>query len=85
MMARRLARAYGTCTDELLGPARSLADLGTDFGEGLTAAEVDYLIDREWARSAQDILWRRSKLGLHLSPEGQARLEDYMTGKASAA
>lgn len=85
MMARRLARAYGTRTDELLGPARRLADLDTDFGEGLTAAEVDYLIDREWARSAQDILWRRSKLGLHLSPEGQARLEDYMTGRASAA
>ncbi|MCC0807384.1 glycerol-3-phosphate dehydrogenase [Methylobacterium sp. W2] len=81
-MARRLARAYGTCTDELLGPARTLADLGADFGEGLTEVEVAYLIDREWARSAQDILWRRSKLGLHLPPEGRARLEAYMEVKA---
>ncbi|WP_019904163.1 glycerol-3-phosphate dehydrogenase [Methylobacterium sp. 77] len=84
-MARRLARAYGTRTDSLLGSARTLADLGADFGEGLTEAEVDYLIDREWARSAPDILWRRSKLGLHLAPEGRARLEAYMAGKAEAA
>ncbi|HZW45889.1 MAG TPA: glycerol-3-phosphate dehydrogenase, partial [Microvirga sp.] len=65
-LAYRLSRAYGTRIVELLGEARSMADLGEDFGAGLTAAEVDYLMRREWARTAEDILWRRSKLGLHV-------------------
>jgi glycerol-3-phosphate dehydrogenase len=84
-LARRLARAYGTRVDELLGEARSLADLGEDFGGGLTRAEVDYLVRREWARTAEDILWRRSKLGLHV-PEGAAgRIDAYLQGEAPAA
>jgi glycerol-3-phosphate dehydrogenase len=66
-LARRLARAYGTMVDTLLGDAASMADLGKDFGGGLTQREVDYLIAHEWAETAEDILWRRSKLGLHLS------------------
>jgi glycerol-3-phosphate dehydrogenase len=49
----------------ILGAARSAAELGEDFGGGLTAAEVTYLVREEWARSAQDILWRRTKTGLH--------------------
>jgi glycerol-3-phosphate dehydrogenase len=84
-LARRLGRAYGTRVDELLGEARSMADLGEDFGAGLTAAEVDYLVRREWARTAEDVLWRRSKLGLHVSADAAKRIDAYLQGKASAA
>ena len=65
-LLRRLARAYGTDTRALLGDAATLADLGEDLGGGLTVAEVDWLYDREWARTAEDVLFRRSKLGLHV-------------------
>ena len=71
--AHRLARAYGTRVDALLGEAHSRADLGRDFGAGLSEAEIDYLMRAEWARTVEDILWRRSKLGLHLT---QAAVED---------
>jgi glycerol-3-phosphate dehydrogenase len=84
-LALRLARAYGTRIDELLGDARSMADLGEDFGGGLTGAEVDYLARREWARSAEDILWRRSKLGLHVPPGAAERIDAYLQGKKTAA
>jgi glycerol-3-phosphate dehydrogenase len=53
---------------EVLGASTSIADLGTDFGAGLYAREVDYFIEREWARDADDVLWRRTKAGLHLDP-----------------
>lgn len=69
LVARRLAHAYGTRVWRLLGEARSMADLGEDFGQGLTRTELRYLVKEEWARSVEDILWRRSKLGLHLSPD----------------
>lgn len=71
---RRMARAYGTQMGQLLGKARGLADLGQSFGGGLTAAEVIYLIQNEYARSADDVLWRRSKLALHLTPDERERL-----------
>jgi glycerol-3-phosphate dehydrogenase len=64
---RRLARRYGTLVDEVLGDARSEADLGQSFGCGLTEAEVRYLARREWARSPEDVLWRRTKCALHMS------------------
>jgi glycerol-3-phosphate dehydrogenase len=76
----RLCRAYGTRVAALLGDADGPADLGTDFGAGLSRREVDYLIDNEWAETAEDILWRRSKLGLHIGEEGRAALEAYMAG-----
>ncbi|HVJ53387.1 MAG TPA: glycerol-3-phosphate dehydrogenase [Aliidongia sp.] len=79
-LARRLARAYGTRVEALVGEARALADLGQDFGGGLTRAEVDYLVAEEWARSAEDILWRRSKLGLHVPAGTAERLADYLAG-----
>ena len=63
----RLLRAYGAETAELLGDARSLADLGRDYGAGLTARELDWLRREEWAETAEDVLWRRSRLGLHMT------------------
>lgn len=78
-LAYRLSRAYGTRIAELLGGANSMADLGEDFGAGLTAAEVDYLVRREWARTAEDILWRRSKLGLHVPADAAARIDAYLS------
>jgi glycerol-3-phosphate dehydrogenase len=63
----RLARAYGTRMIQILGTSKSVADLGKHFGGGLYMAEVQYLIDVEFARSAEDIIWRRSKLGLHMT------------------
>lgn len=77
--AQRLIRLYGTRAPAFLGGAASLADLGEDFGHGLTAAEVDYLVASEWARTAGDILWRRTKLGLHFTPAQTARLETYLS------
>lgn len=76
--AQRLVRNYGTCAEQLLGDAQSLADLGTHFGADLYQAEVDYLRQHEWAVAADDILWRRSKLGLRIDAAGRQRLEDYL-------
>lgn len=66
-VALRLARAYGSRVWRFLEKAESMADLGDDYGYGLSDAELAYLRECEWARSAEDVLWRRSKLGLHLS------------------
>lgn len=83
--AQRLVRLYGTLAASFLGDATSAADLGEDFGHGLTAAEVDYLITREWAATADDILWRRTKLGLHFAPEQTVRLAAYITERITPA
>ncbi|HRY07238.1 MAG TPA: glycerol-3-phosphate dehydrogenase [Hyphomicrobiaceae bacterium] len=64
-----LIARYGTLAVDLLGKARTLADLGEDFGGGLSQREVLYLRDNEWARTPDDILWRRTKAGLHIAPE----------------
>ena len=82
-LAFRLARSYGTRARRILTGAKSLSDLGEDFGAGLRAGEVDYLVAHEWARTAEDILYRRSKLGLHLPPGGAERLEAYLAGKTT--
>jgi glycerol-3-phosphate dehydrogenase len=76
--ASRLAHAYGTRAAKLLGNAKSLADLGQSFGAGLTESEVRYLMSSEWARTAEDVVWRRSKLGLRLSAAEIAALDDWM-------
>jgi len=65
-LALRLARAYGTRVERLLGKAAGLADLGDDFGGGVYEAELDYAAREEFAVTGDDFLWRRSKLGLHL-------------------
>jgi len=77
-LLRRLVRAYGTRAKQILGSAKSLADLGEDFGGGLTAAETDYLVAHEWARTPEDILWRRSKLALHVPKDTAAKLAGYL-------
>ena len=66
---RRLVRAYGTRTNNLLEGVRGPDDLGRDFGAGLSECELQYLVRHEYARTAEDVLWRRSKLGLRLTPE----------------
>jgi glycerol-3-phosphate dehydrogenase len=76
--ARRLVRAYGTRVDRVLGPARSLEDLGPWLGADLTGAEVRYLMEREWAQTEDDVLWRRTKLGLRFSPDERERLAKFM-------
>ncbi len=76
--ARRLAHAYGTRVANVLNNAASLDDLGQTFGADLTAAEVHYLMQKEWAHAADDVLWRRSKLGLRFSGAQHAALADFM-------
>ncbi|TGD61744.1 glycerol-3-phosphate dehydrogenase [Tabrizicola sp. WMC-M-20] len=83
--AARLIRAYGTEATTLLGTAGSLADLGRDFGATLTEAELRWLMDREYARHAADVVWRRSKLGLRLTPLQIAAIDDYMTTRWAAS
>ncbi|MFK4872566.1 glycerol-3-phosphate dehydrogenase [Novosphingobium sp. ZW T3_23] len=79
-LLRRLARAYGTRASEILGQARTTADLGQDFGGGLHAREIEYLVDAEWARTAEDILFRRSKLGLHVPPGTAEAVDAWLSG-----
>ena len=76
--AARLVRAYGVRASRILGSAYTAADLGGDFGAGLTEAEVGYLIEQEWAGTAEDVVWRRTKLGLRLSHGEIAALEAWM-------
>ena len=77
-LATRLAHAYGTRATKLLGDASTSADLGENFGATLTEAEVRYLMTEEWAQTAEDIVWRRSKLGLRLSADQVAALDRWI-------
>ncbi len=79
-LARRLTRLYGTRATAILGLAKSYGDLGQRFGPDLYQAEVDYLVAHEWAHTAQDVLWRRTKRGLTLSPEEAEALGEYLKG-----
>lgn len=81
-MASRLVAAYGTRAERVIGGARRMRDLGTVFGADLTEAELHYLMTREWARTAEDVLWRRSKLGLYFSAAEVAALDAHMRGVA---
>ncbi len=75
---RRLVRAYGTEANSILGTARCKADLGTDFGADMTQCEAEWLINKEYAHSADDIVWRRSKLGLGLTDEQISTLDAWI-------
>lgn len=81
--AARIVRAYGTRARRWLGKARKWSDLGQQFGAGLCEAEVDYLCREEWATSAEDVLWRRSKLGLHMSVAEREELALWFKNKFS--
>jgi glycerol-3-phosphate dehydrogenase len=81
---RRLVRSYGTRATAMLKGARRAEDLGRSFGGGLTEAEVDYLVTEEWATTADDILWRRSKLGLHVERGDANELAAWLQGRAPA-
>ncbi|WP_188054411.1 glycerol-3-phosphate dehydrogenase [Sphingosinithalassobacter sp. CS137] len=72
--ARRMTAAYGGALGEMLSDVHNAAQMGADLGGGLTELEVRWMRDREWARTTEDVLWRRSKLGLHLGPEAVARV-----------
>lgn len=82
--ARRLVRAYGTDAWSVLGAAKEEADLGKAFGRGLFAQEVIWLMVHEFARTADDVVWRRSKLGLRLSKGEIAALDAFMQHQAEA-
>ncbi|MBT3608779.1 MAG: glycerol-3-phosphate dehydrogenase, partial [Gammaproteobacteria bacterium] len=77
-LARRLARLYGTDSFKMLAQRNSLEALGQHFGGELYAAEVDYLVQYEWVQQADDLLYRRTKLGLVLSNEEQVALRIYL-------
>lgn len=83
-IARRFASTYGSRSFKLLEGANSLEDLGEHIGAGLYAREVQYLCREEWARDAADILWRRSKLGLFMTPGQQVRLSSYLAAQQGA-
>ena len=82
--ALRLVQAYGTRLDRVLGSAKTMEDLGAQFGADLTEAEVRYLMRQEWAQTEDDVLWRRSKLGLLVSAEERQALSRFMAQSAGA-
>ncbi|MEM8542264.1 MAG: glycerol-3-phosphate dehydrogenase, partial [Pseudomonadota bacterium] len=88
-LAWRLVRSYGTKVWQLLGDATTKEDMGPQFGGSLTGLEVDYLMQNEWAQTAEDVVWRRSKLGIRLTEDQIAKLDHWMRNssveRASAA
>ena len=80
-LARRLIKTYGTDARIMLAGADSFAALGQDFGVGIYATEIDWLMEHEFARTADDVLWRRTRLGLHQEQNAVAELETYMSDK----
>ncbi len=83
-LLERLVRLYGTGAAVLLGGARSLADLGQDFGEGLHEAEIRYLMKNEWAMEADDVLFRRTRLGIRMTAGQIEAVERWMKDGARA-
>ncbi len=77
-LVRGVARRHGAIAPTILGHAKAASDLGDDFGNGLTAAEIDYLVREEWALTADDVLWRRTKCGLQMDAAGRERVAAYL-------
>jgi len=84
-LTRRLARAYGARVTELIGPALSMAGMGTEIAPGLHERELRFMQDQEWAVSAEDVLWRRSKLGLHYTSQQQQHVAAWLQASAKEA
>ena len=80
-LAKRWASAYGSRIWNILGEATSVEQLGQHFAQGLYAKEVDYLCRFEWVSTSQDLLWRRSKLGLNFAPSEIESLDAYLANK----
>lgn len=80
-LAQRLIRLYGRCAHTMASSVNKAGGLGTNFGHDLYGFEVDYLIEYEWAKSAEDVLWRRTKMGLFLSNDEKDVLAEYITEK----
>ena len=81
-LAQRYARCYGTRATRMLDGAKSMQELGEELSPGVFEQEARYLFDVEWARSAEDILWRRTKCGLHCQPHHAARLQQWLEARA---
>jgi glycerol-3-phosphate dehydrogenase len=81
-LAHRLCRAYGSRIDHVLGQAESLTALGVEVAPGLFEAELHYLVREEWACTAEDVLWRRSKLGLHFTPAQRQAVDHWFAQRA---
>jgi glycerol-3-phosphate dehydrogenase len=79
-LLERMARAYGTRVERLLADARDIRDLGAEVIAGLYEREIEYLRSEEWAATSEDILWRRSKLGLGRQPGAAGQLDDWLAG-----
>lgn len=82
---RRMVEAHGTRIENLLDGVRGLDDLGSMFGEDLSARDVRYLIGQQWARSVDDVIWRRSRLGLTMPASDRERLEQFMKARAATS
>ncbi len=76
-----VVRRHGSRTTQVLGEAKSVEELGTNFGAGLTAREIDFLVADEWAETAEDILYRRTKCGLHMDAAQRAAVEAYLASR----
>ncbi len=81
-LVESLAHRYGTLCTEILRDTDNIEALGEHFGAGLYAREVDYLVEHEWARTAEDVLWRRTKMGLHMSEQERACVSQYLARRA---
>ncbi|MDA8585475.1 glycerol-3-phosphate dehydrogenase [Rhodobacteraceae bacterium] len=75
---RRMVRTYGTLTRDVFGDAKDAIALGEDFGATITARELDWAVANEWVRTAEDFVWRRTKLGLRLTSEQVVRVDTYI-------
>ncbi len=84
-LAQRYARCYGTRATRMLGSSMCIADLGEELAPGVFAQEARYLFDVEWARSAEDMLWRRTKCGLHALPQHVTRLQQWLLEQGASA
>jgi glycerol-3-phosphate dehydrogenase len=82
-LLQALARRHGALAYDVLGDAADVADLGAHFGAELYAREIDYLVEQEWAASAEDVLWRRTKAGLSLDPGQREAVARYLTQRLS--
>ena len=80
-LVRRYARSYGTRMDRFIEGKYALEDMGQDFGDHVYQAEIDYLAAQEFAVTAEDVFWRRSKLGLHVNPATLAAVDNYLKGR----